>query len=116
MNNICLIDGSVQWTFSEIDERLENWKCRSDNVMSLVSSDWSYDFELYTMIYLIEWTNEESDLYKIKLIKRQFVKLLIIVINPNDFPIRRAMRMGAYAVLSSSDTLEDLEEICMSIL
>mgnify|MGYP001162536477 CR=1 FL=1 len=114
--NICLIDRSVHKKFAQIEERLQNWDCRYNNMLSLELADLERYNDNVTMIYIMEWKNEESDLYRIKLIKRQFVKLLIIVFNPNDFPIRRAMRIGAYAVLSSTDTLEDLEEIGMSIL
>ena len=115
-NNVCLIDTSIALDMQSFIEGLVDWTCIELPTNQLLEFSVVASSNKKQYIFIMNWKNEEEGLFLLKQIKRNWPSLLIILMNTQEYPPRRAMRVGAYAVLSSDDTLDDLEEICLSIL
>lgn len=113
---LCVIEQPISFNLAQLGQRLYDWELLEIDQVTADQIDNLLEKNYQTMVYLLQWNNEQESSKTIAFIQQHIPDVTIVVLNPNQFPVGRIMQSGAHAVLDSDDGINELEELCLSAL
>jgi len=111
-----VIERPIEFDLTQLGQRLTDWDLVEIDQVSLDQIDKLIEKHYQNMVYLLAWNNEQESLETIEFIKQHLPDISIVVLNPRQYPIAKLMQSGADAVLDSDDSIDELEELFLSVL